>query len=278
MEGTSLCLPLSPFPSAYAFHFRAFTMVFAIALLSALLFTPVALASLSVDYGWDPVPHIPYIDEPDESKSVIHKTTQQQLASYKTTYYFDQLVDHNDPKKGTFKQRYWHSYEFYEPGIPLSAPPLNVPKAHGGGSRWRNYSIHSWGSRRLRYALVFYCRLGKVIQQKYPGFTAYLTNKTMNGAIAQAMNGSTIVLEHRFFGESNPYPDLSVKSLQVHTIQQAINDLEYFAKNVKLPMPNGDKVPPGKAPWILVGGSYSGALTAYTMHKFVRQCSLSLPD
>ena len=75
---------------------------------------------------------------------------------------------------------------------------------------------------------------------------------------AQQQNGSTIVIEHRFYGLSNPYPDLSVKSLKLHTIQQAIDDLEYFAKNVNLPMPGGDSVGPDKAPWVLVGGSYSG--------------------
>ena len=91
----------------------------------------------------------------------------------------------------------------------------------------------------------------------------------MNGAIAQAVNGSTVLLEHRFFGQSNPYPDLSVQSLQVHTVQQAIEDLAYFAKNVKLPMPDGDKVAPGKVPWILIGGSYAGALTSYAMHRCV---------
>ena len=39
-----------------------------------------------------------------------------ELPPYSTTYYFDQLIDHNNPSLGTFKQRYWHTYEFYEPG------------------------------------------------------------------------------------------------------------------------------------------------------------------
>lgn len=76
-----------------------------------------------------------------------------------------------------------------------------------------------------------------------------------------------MILEHRFFGDSNPLPDLSVQSLRVHTVQQAIDDLVYFAQNVHLPMPNGDQVAPGKAPWILTGGSYGGALVSYTMSK-----------
>jgi len=77
------------------------------------------------------------------------------------------------------------------------------------------------------------------------------------------------VLEHRFFGFSNPYPDLSEKSLAVHTLENAIDDLVYFANNVKLPFPddleNGSQVGPDKSPWILIGGSYSGALTSWTM-------------
>ena len=91
----------------------------------------------------------------------------------------------------------------------------------------------------------------------------YLTNQTINGQIAQQEGGATIVLEHRFYGLSNPYPDLSVKSLQVHTIDQAIEDFDYFAKNVKLPFPGGDLVGPDRVPWVFVGGGYSGALAAW---------------
>lgn len=46
-----------------------------------------------------------------------------------------------------------------------------------------------------------------------------------------------------------------------------MDDLVYFAQNVKLPMPGGDQVAPGKAPWVLIGGSYAGALTAWTVAK-----------
>ena len=77
------------------------------------------------------------------------------------------------------------------------------------------------------------------------------------------------MLEHRFFGLSNPYPDLSEKSLAVHTLENAIDDLVYFANNVKLPFPDdlqdGIQVGPTKAPWVLIGGSYAGALTSWTM-------------
>ena len=104
-------------------------------------------------------------------------------------------------------------------------------------------------------------------QQRSIAYTAYLTNSTINGQIAQQEHGATIILEHRYFGLSNPFSDLSVPNLKYHTIRQAIEDLAYFAQNVQLPMPGGDSVAAPNTPWILVGGSYSGALTSWTIQE-----------
>ncbi|KAI5118441.1 hypothetical protein M0805_000575 [Coniferiporia weirii] len=172
-----------------------------------------------------PSPVIPIVEI--KAAGPVTSRNGTQLPPYNTTYYFDQLIDHTDPSLGTFQQRYWHTYEFYEPGGPII---LMTP--------------------------------GEANAAPYTG---YLTNETVNGLIAQQQSGSTIVVEHRYYGLSNPYNNLSVASLEYHTIQQAIDDLTYFAENVKLPMPNGDDLAPGNAPWILIGGSYSGALTGWTM-------------
>ncbi|KIK54084.1 hypothetical protein GYMLUDRAFT_232374 [Collybiopsis luxurians FD-317 M1] len=162
------------------------------------------------------------------AESLVVSRNGTQLPPYNTTYYFDQLIDHTNPSLGTFKQRFWHTYEWYETGGPII---LFTP--------------------------------GEINAEN---FTFYLTNDTINGQIAQQQSGSTIVLEHRYYGLSNPVPDLSGKNMKYHTIQQAIDDLEYFANNVVLPMPNGDKLSPATAPWVvLIGGSYGGALTAWTM-------------
>ncbi|CDO72685.1 hypothetical protein BN946_scf184985.g105 [Trametes cinnabarina] len=158
-----------------------------------------------------PHPRLPRTDLPAEEVPVTSRNGTQ-LPPYSYSYVFEQLIDHNNPSLGTFRQRYWHTYEFYE-----------------------------------------------------PGYTSYLTNSTINGRLAQELNGATVVLEHRFFGNSNPYQDLSVKSLAVLTVQQAIDDLAYFAQNVHLPMPGGDQLAPGNAAWILLGGSYGGALVSYAM-------------
>ncbi|KZV70719.1 hypothetical protein PENSPDRAFT_578945 [Peniophora sp. CONT] len=149
------------------------------------------------------------------------------LASQVTTYYFDQLIDHNDASLGTFQMRYWFDSTFYKEGGPII---LNTP--------------------------------GEANAAPYTG---YLTNSTINGQIAQELHGATIVIEHRFFGLSNPYPDLTVASLKYLTIQQAIDDFAYFAQTATLPMAGGDAVKPDQVPWIFVGGSYSGALTGFIL-------------
>lgn len=75
------------------------------------------------------------------------------------------------------------------------------------------------------------------------------------------------MIEHRFYGFSNPYPDLSVASFKYHTIDQAVNDLVYFAGTVSLPFDGGDKVSPPYAPWVLVGGSYSGTIAVKVVYS-----------
>jgi len=59
------------------------------------------------------VPSVPVVEAPVTSRN---GTT---LPPYTTIYYFDQLIDHNNPSRGTFQQRFWHTYEFYEPGGPI---------------------------------------------------------------------------------------------------------------------------------------------------------------
>jgi hypothetical protein len=202
-----------------------------------------------------PPPAIPLISAVDEPVTSHNGTV---LPPYSTTYYFDQLIDHNNPLLGTFKQRYWHTYEYYEPGALKECSDcfIYVNYLSTGGPIILTTPGESNANGKLvppyNFSRIFIC-------ETVTGYYTYLTNKSINGLIAQQQNGSTIVLEHRFYGLSNPFPDLTVKSLRYHTIQQAIDDLVYFAQNVTLPMPNGDKVTPDKAPWILIGGSYSGA-------------------
>lgn len=42
-----------------------------------------------------------------------------QLPPYSQVHHFPQPIDHNNLSLGTFHQRYWFTYEFYEPGGPI---------------------------------------------------------------------------------------------------------------------------------------------------------------
>ncbi|KAH8896497.1 serine carboxypeptidase S28 [Thozetella sp. PMI_491] len=139
---------------------------------------------------------------------------------------FQQRISHADATLGNFSQRYWYNTEFYKgPGSPVI---LFTP--------------------------------GEV---EADGYQAYLTNRTLLGNYAQTVGAAVILLEHRYWGESSPYKVLDTKALQHLTIENAVHDLNHFARNVKLPFDTTGATNAPKAPWVNVGGSYSGALAAW---------------
>lgn len=140
---------------------------------------------------------------------------------------FEQLIDHDNPSLGTFSQRFWWSEQFWAgPGSPVV---LFTP--------------------------------GEVAAD---GYTGYLTNETIVGLFGEAISGATIVLEHRYWGESSPFSNLTTENLQYLTLKNSIADLVNFAKTVELPFDTDHQNNADVAPWVLSGGSYSGALAAWT--------------
>ncbi|PVH89666.1 putative serine protease K12H4.7 [Cadophora sp. DSE1049] len=141
--------------------------------------------------------------------------------------FFTQLLDHDNPSKGTFQQKYWWNAEFWAgPGSPV----------------------------------VFFTP-GEIAAG---GYGAYLTNVTITGLYAQEIKGAVVMVEHRYWGESSPYDTLDAETLQLLTLHQAILDFTYFAKTVALPFDTDHSSNADKAPWVFSGGSYSGALAAWT--------------
>lgn len=139
---------------------------------------------------------------------------------------FNQLIDHTNPSLGTFPQRYWYNKQYWK----------------GAGSP------------------VILFTPGEIAAEDY---TPYDTNLTINGLLAQKIGAAMILLEHRYWGTSSPYTELTTANMTYLTLENAIADLNYFASTVKLPFakaPSNAK----DVPWVLIGGSYSGALTAWT--------------
>ena len=77
-------------------------------------------------------------------------------------------------------------------------------------------------------------------------------------------NANYCRLEHRYYGQSSPYDSLTAKTLQYLTLDNAIADNIYFARTVSLPFDATNSSQASRAPWVFSGGSYSGALSAWT--------------
>ncbi|KAL1890725.1 hypothetical protein Sste5346_008049 [Sporothrix stenoceras] len=153
--------------------------------------------------------------------------------------YFDQLLDHSVKQskcklslpRRTFKQRYfWSNESWGGPGYPV------IVMSSGEGS--------------------------------LDGFCSFLHPPSLLAKIAERVRAAILVIEHRYYGESSPFQRLTTQTLQQLTLYNAIHDLTYFARNVKLPFDptaNTSKLSNApNSPWILSGGSYPGALSAWT--------------
>ncbi|KAG5995093.1 hypothetical protein E4U43_003115 [Claviceps pusilla] len=137
---------------------------------------------------------------------------------------FRQLIDHRRPELGTFSQRYFYNSEWYVgPGAPII---LRTPDE----------------------------------AEVWPGYTK---NNSQAAVFAKTNGAAVVALEHRYYGKSSPFTNLTTTNLQHLTLENAIQDVIYFAKNVVLPFDVKRSSSPDKAPWVLTGCSYAGSLSAW---------------
>ncbi|KAL1901063.1 hypothetical protein Sste5346_002130 [Sporothrix stenoceras] len=137
---------------------------------------------------------------------------------------------HNDSRyaphvNDTFPLRYWFDASAYQPGGPV------ILLAAGETN----------GTNRLPFL-----------------------EKGIAARLARATNGIAVILEHRYYGESFPYNNLTTETLRFLHTDQAMADTAYFATHVVFPGLEGvDLTPNAGAPWIVYGGSYAGAFAAF---------------
>ncbi|KAI0192591.1 extracelular serine carboxypeptidase-like protein [Xylaria flabelliformis] len=79
-------------------------------------------------------------------------------------------------------------------------------------------------------------------------------------------NGIGVVLENRYYGTSVPFNTSSTDELLYLATEQVIADFDVFARKVVLPGVKDINAP--STPWILYGGSYPGALSAFTKKTY----------
>jgi hypothetical protein len=156
---------------------------------------------------------------------------------------FNQLIDHNNPSLGTFPQRYWYNTQFYNgTGSPVNPTPISLPKL-------ANFRVK-----------VILMNNGEAAVEANDT-QGWFQDGSLLASYAEAVGGAMILIEHRYWGYSSPYTELTSANLTYHTLEQAIADMNYFARNVKL---EGNVTNAPQAPWVLFGGSYPGALAAWT--------------
>lgn len=100
--------------------------MFRVALLASLLVTNLAGAITTngrLHGNTMRFPGIPLVNKGEPIGPVISRNGTR-LPPFNQTFWFDQLIDHNNPSRGTFKQRFWHTWEFYQPGAQEAPIPL----------------------------------------------------------------------------------------------------------------------------------------------------------
>jgi len=137
--------------------------------------------------------------------------------------WFEQKLDHfNESDDRVWKQRYYTNFDHYQPGGPIF--------------------IYIGGEGPLTS--------GTVGPRLVPGY------------FAEKYGGAAIALEHRFYGESQPFPSLDLKHLLYLTSHQALHDLAAWQKWIT----HNSNLTDSK--FFCVGGSYPGNLAAWYRGEF----------
>ncbi|KAJ3983923.1 peptidase S28 [Lentinula detonsa] len=162
--------------------------------------------------------------------------------------FIDMPLDHfsNSSVDGvtTFKNRFWINTTFYDPGGPVF--------------------IFDSGEQNAAPLVPYYL-------QEYHGLSA-----TMR--LAKRYGGLAILWEHRYYGDSLPFPidkNTTVEQWQFLTTEQALQDVVFFANSFSKNSssftkyiainsvadtldPQSLPVHPSVTPWVWLGGSYPG--------------------
>lgn len=130
------------------------------------------------------------------------------------------------------------------------------------------YEPHTNATFNLRYFFdAQYYKPGGPIFVLLSGETSAVNRlgflqKGIVNQVAKATNGIGVILEHRYYGTSHPFLNVSTANLRFLSTEQSLAEIDYFARNVKFDGIDADLTAPN-TPWIVYGGSYAGAQAAF---------------
>ncbi|KAJ6624926.1 peptidase S28 [Mycena sp. CBHHK59/15] len=150
-------------------------------------------------------------------------------------------LDHfNSSNRATFPNRYWANSTYYEAGGPVF--------------------VFDSGEQNAEPLLPYYL-------QEYHGLSAVMQ-------LAKRYRGIAFLWEHRFYGNSLPFPvneNTTAEQWKFLTTEQALQDVVFFADsfpktahfaNLSSSSPTSLPIHPSSVPWIFLGGSYPGVRAA----------------
>lgn len=94
-----------------------------------------------------------------------------------------------------------------------------------------------------------------------------VSDQSWTAQLAKDTKALVLALEHRFYGESLPFraQSFSSENLRLLNSKQALKDLAFFIEELKRNKWHGISA---ANPWVTIGGSYPGALSAWFRAKY----------
>ena len=129
-------------------------------------------------------------------------------------------IDHKNPALGTFSQRYYQNFDYVQ-------------------------------NNTYKYAIVYIGGEGDL--------TGSSVEKGSYSELAKRLHAPIFGLEHRFYGKSMPFDQLTNENLRYLSIEQAHADMAEFIKNKVL----GNEKAAKDTRILMVGGSYAGAYSSW---------------
>ncbi|KAJ8695620.1 hypothetical protein PTI98_008204 [Pleurotus ostreatus] len=157
------------------------------------------------------------------------------------SHFIDIPLDHFSNSTQTFKNRFWVNDTYFEPGGPVF--------------------LFDSGEQDAAPLHPYYL-------QEYHGLSAVIR-------LAKRYKGLAILWEHRFYGDSLPFPvnrNTTADQWKFLNTEQALEDVIFFAnsfggssshRNDPSAGPLALPVHPSTTPWVFLGGSYPGIRAAF---------------
>ncbi|KAJ1913343.1 hypothetical protein IWQ60_009253 [Tieghemiomyces parasiticus] len=164
----------------------------------------------------------------------------------------------------TFKQGFFDDDD-NDPFFSLVAAP---EEEHWFQQRIDHLGFYRKTFRQLYYVNDTYYRPGGPVYLYCPGESANKISTVKSGFLlnlAEATNGLVVSLEHRYYGRSNPVPDLSPRNMRYLSVAQALADMAHFIETAELPQIEKNRA---DVRWIVVGGSYAANLAVWMRLKY----------